>query len=181
MKLARGKDRDMRVDVIILGGKWPGMKKLASAIAAKTLQDSGFLKKYKTTRIELCVALADDAAVRSLNARFRGKDKATNVLSFPQKKDPRSKTFYIGDVILARETVKEEAQAQGKAFKHHAMHLIIHGILHLIGHDHKSLSQAKKMEALETRILRSFGVKNPYEPVLSERSKAGPDLRRRRR
>ncbi|MCC6918189.1 MAG: rRNA maturation RNase YbeY [Alphaproteobacteria bacterium] len=103
----------------------------------------------------VALAFADDAAVRPLNARFRRKDKATNVLSFPSPAGG-------GDIILALETVAGEAEAQGKRFADHAAHLIAHGILHLMGYDHLSERQARPMESLERAILARFAIADPY-------------------
>jgi probable rRNA maturation factor len=105
---------------------------------------------------EVAVVLADDAFVRELNKIFRGKNKATNVLSFPNDEEP------LGDIILSFETVEREAKAQGKSFKAHAIHLIVHGMLHLLGHDHEDDNQAEHMEALEVKILKKLGIANPY-------------------
>jgi len=105
---------------------------------------------------ELSIVLADDAFVRDLNKSYRGKDKPTNVLSFPNDEEP------LGDVILAYETVAREAEEQKKSFKHHAAHLIVHGILHLQGHDHEEEEAAEKMERKEARILRGLGIADPY-------------------
>lgn len=105
---------------------------------------------------EVAVVLASDAFVRQLNHQYRGKDKPTNVLSFPG--DGES----LGDIVLARQTVAKEAKAQGKTFKAHATHLLVHGMLHLSGHDHARGKEAAAMEALEIRILKKLGVSNPY-------------------
>ncbi len=107
---------------------------------------------------ELSVVLSNDKFIQVLNKQWRGKDKPTNVLSFPQE-EPE----LMGDVIMAFETVKREATEQDKDFEDHAKHLIVHGVLHLLGHDHEEDEEAEKMEALEIRILNALGVKNPYE------------------
>jgi len=107
---------------------------------------------------ELTIVLADDALVHSLNKQFRGKDKPTNVLSFPEA----SPSAYLGDVILAFETIKREAAEQHKTFQSHATHLIIHGVLHLLGHDHEDEKDAHAMEQLEIKILKKLGISNPY-------------------
>jgi probable rRNA maturation factor len=105
------------------------------------------------------VLLADDAEVRALNARFRGKDAATNVLSFPSPANPEE---HLGDVALAFETCKREAAEQGKPLSDHLQHLVAHGVLHLVGYDHEIDADAEVMEALERRILESLGVADPY-------------------
>ena len=108
--------------------------------------------------------MADDAFVQSLNKSFRGKDKPTNVLSFPACADPRSPIPdpSLGDIILAFETIAREAQDQAKSFKDHAVHLLVHGTLHLLGHDHKKDAQARDMEKLEINILKKLNINNPY-------------------
>lgn len=107
---------------------------------------------------ELSVVLSSDSFIQVLNKQWRGKDKPTNVLSFPQD-EPE----LMGDVILAFQTVKREADEQNKRFEDHTKHLIVHGILHLLGHDHEKDEEAEEMEALEIEILNALGVKNPYE------------------
>lgn len=114
------------------------------------------VKPRKGKTLEMAVVLADDAFVRELNHQYRGKDKPTNVLSFPGEGD------YLGDVVLARETLEREAQEQGKSIRHHALHLLVHGTLHLQGHDHMKEKEAQAMEALEIKILKTLGVSNPY-------------------
>jgi probable rRNA maturation factor len=104
---------------------------------------------------EISVVLADDAFVRELNRTYRGKDKPTNVLSFPSDE-------HLGDIVLAFETVASEAAQQGKSFKAHAQHLLVHGTLHLLGYDHEQEAQAEEMEGLEVKILKKLGVANPY-------------------
>ena len=108
-------------------------------------------------RYELAVVLADDAFVRDLNRDYRGKDKATNVLSFPS-----DEKGCLGDIVLAFETVEREAAEQGKTFRHHACHLLVHGVLHLLGHDHEEEKEAVLMEQKEVKILKKLGIANPY-------------------
>jgi probable rRNA maturation factor len=107
----------------------------------------------------VAVLLTDDAAVRDLNARFRHKDQATNVLSFPAL--PPSGD-HLGDVALAYQTCAREAGEQGKALSDHLQHLVAHGVLHLVGSDHDVDADAEIMEALERRILAALGVADPY-------------------
>ena len=104
--------------------------------------------------------LADDARLRDLNRAFRGKDQPTNVLSFPAPPH----MGMLGDVALAFETCAREAQEQGKSFRDHAAHLILHGVLHLHGLDHEhGEAEAERMEALERRILAEIGIADPYK------------------
>ena len=106
----------------------------------------------------LTVALADDRRVRALNKRHRRKDKPTNVLSYPS-----GEKLFLGDVVLARQTVWREAKAQNKMPADHLVHLVVHGTLHLLGHDHETgAADAERMEALERRILARLGIADPY-------------------
>jgi probable rRNA maturation factor len=111
--------------------------------------------------VSLC--LADDAALRALNARWRGIDKPTNVLSFPSAPPgPLGRPTTLGDIALAYETLRREAEDLGVPLADHYRHLLAHGFLHLIGYDHQTDPEAERMEALETRILARFGATDPY-------------------
>ncbi len=112
---------------------------------------------------ELSIVLADDALVQTLNGTYRGKDSPTNVLSFPQ--DPivlPGIVAPLGDVILAFETIATEAVAQGKTLNDHVAHLVVHGVLHIVGFDHETEAEAEAMEDLERHILLGMGVADPY-------------------
>jgi probable rRNA maturation factor len=115
---------------------------------------------------EVSVLLADDAAVRRLNRDYRNQDKATNVLSFPSQPVPGvpvSETgALLGDIAMARETVLAEAEAGDLPFDHHATHLLVHGFLHLLGFDHQTDAEAAVMEGLETGILKTLDIPDPY-------------------
>ncbi|WP_028466276.1 rRNA maturation RNase YbeY [Nisaea denitrificans] len=120
-----------------------------------------------TKPIELSIVLGSDAEVRLLNRDYRGKDKATNVLSFPSGlSSDLSGTDMLGDVILAFETVSMEAARDGKPLASHLRHLVVHGILHLLGYDHETEEEASEMERREVEILDGFGISDPYNPVL---------------
>jgi probable rRNA maturation factor len=114
----------------------------------------------------LAIVFADDAMLRALNARHRGKDKPTNVLSFPPAQlpiaDPRA-AAPLGDVVLAFETIAEEAEAAGVTLRSRLSHMIVHGCLHLCGYDHEEDADAQAMEAFERRALARLGVADPYE------------------
>jgi probable rRNA maturation factor len=109
------------------------------------------------------ILLTNDAEVRAFNRDFRGKDKPTNVLSFCGSEVEGG--THLGDVALAYETIAREAGEQGKSLKAHVAHLTVHGMLHLLGHDHARAAEAKAMEALEIRILNTLGIANPYESL----------------
>jgi probable rRNA maturation factor len=112
----------------------------------------------------MSVVFSDDAHVRALNQQWRGKDKPTNVLSFPAYQPGQDGRLppLLGDVILAAETVAAEAFQEGKPLADHIAHLIVHGILHLIGYDHETDTEAEEMEETERRILAALDVPDPY-------------------
>ena len=108
---------------------------------------------------DVVILLTDDETVRDLNGRFRGKDRPTNVLSFPA---PENAQPHLGDIVLAHGVCAAEARAQGKPFADHLSHLVIHGILHLMGHDHEADDEAEAMEAQERMLLAALGIPDPY-------------------
>ena len=122
---------------------------------------------------EISVLLSDDTAIRALNLDWRGKDKATNVLSFPTVAPVGApaemlRDLPLGDIAIAYETAAREARDEDKVFEHHVVHLAVHGALHLIGFDHETEKDAHEMEAAERRILAGLGIADPYrdsEPV----------------
>ncbi len=118
---------------------------------------------------EIAIRLADDKEVRALNAQYRGKDRPTNVLSFPQltpgeitSHEPCEQEILLGDLILARETVVREASEKSVPLEHHVAHLIVHGTLHLMGYDHQDDASADAMEQLERTVLAELGIDDPY-------------------
>ena len=119
-------------------------------------------KAKVTGAAELSIVLTDDAEQQMLNRDWRGIDKPTNVLSFPQIEPFGPVSGLLGDIILARETLVREAEAQGVSFEDHFTHLVVHGFLHLLGYDHMDEDEALAMERLETQILGSLGVADPY-------------------
>jgi probable rRNA maturation factor len=153
MTRATKKRSPISVNVVLLDPAWikvlPGVERLvrksARAAAGNRTQS-------------LTVALADDRRVRALNARDRKKDKPTNVLSYPS-----GERDFLGDVVLARQTVWREARQQRKTPSAHVSHLVVHGTLHLRGYDHETgEADAERMEALERRILKRLGIADPY-------------------
>jgi probable rRNA maturation factor len=114
---------------------------------------------------ELAIMLTDDAGIRALNRDWRGIDKPTNVLSFPapaQAGDDAGAPQLLGDIAIAYETTRAEAEAERKPFADHLSHLAIHGFLHLIGYDHETDADAELMEGLEREILAQLGIADPY-------------------
>ena len=144
---------------------------LVRSAAEAAVAESAFPQLISSERpIELSVRLTNDEEVRALNARWRGKDKATNVLSFPMagEADFQATTvagpeILLGDIALAHGVCAAEAADKGLSVEDHATHLIVHGTLHLLGHDHHDNADAEDMEAREVRALARLGLGNPYE------------------
>jgi probable rRNA maturation factor len=147
----------------------PLVRKAATAAIA----ESAFPQLNESARhIELSVRLAGDEEVRGLNAHWRGKDKPTNVLSFPMAEayeleaaDEDGPALMLGDIILARGVCEREAAEKGVTIDEHATHLVVHGTLHLLGYDHQADADATDMERREADALARLGIANPYEIV----------------
>ena len=142
----------------------------AEAVAAALALTPFASLAHAAPLVEVAVRLTDDAEVQTLNRDFRGKDKPTNVLSFPQVQDDLLEglansddgEILLGDIVLARETCAREAEEKAISIADHATHLIVHGTLHLVGYDHGDDASAGAMEALEVKALASLGIANPY-------------------
>lgn len=116
--------------------------------------------------LEATILLTDDAAVRELNRTWRGIDRPTNVLSFPSNAPPPpGGPRHLGDIALAHETCEREAVSEGKSLDDHVAHLVIHGLLHLLGHDHEDESEAQAMERTEIAALALIGIGDPYRDL----------------
>jgi probable rRNA maturation factor len=172
----------LELEIVDEGGDWSSFG-TASELALAAGQAVARQPRFEgSDAAVVCIALSDDATVRDLNARYRGKDAATNVLSFPSSTaganefgDARN----LGDVVLACETVGAEACEQGIPPAHHLQHLVVHGLLHLLGFDHDNDADALEMEGLETEILASLGIANPYvEPAIMTEGAAAALVRR---
>jgi probable rRNA maturation factor len=131
---------------------WPGLPNETR----RFLETVAKHPKLKVPKGEVTVVFASDERLQALNAQFRGKHRPTNVLSFPDTATP------LGGMALALGTVRQEARGQRKEFIHHTKHMILHGFLHLLGHDHQTSREARLMERLETAILSEMGIPNPY-------------------
>ena len=148
-----------------------GWESLVRCAAEAAIAESAFPQLATSPRsVELSVRLAGNDEVRSLNAQWRGKDKPTNVLSFPQLQPAEIENaandgpeLMLGDLILARETCQDEAAEKAVPLQDHAAHLIVHGTLHLLGYDHHDDRAAEEMESREIRALALLGIANPYE------------------
>jgi len=156
----------LAIDLIIDAGDWSRLADAEALIAraASAVSDAVDVGLGATATI----VLSDDAEVRRLNAQWREKDKPTNVLSFPAPEQPG--VNFLGDVILAAETVAAEARDGNLPLEHHVTHLVIHGLLHLLGFDHETDEDAEEMESLETAILAGLGVPDPYAEPFEARS-----------
>jgi probable rRNA maturation factor len=153
MTRATRKPSRTAVDVVVLDRAWLKALPVVERLVRKAARAATANRKRSLT-----VALADDKRVRALNARDRRKDAPTNVLSYLS-----GEREFLGDIVLARQTVWREAKSQGKTPADHLSHLVVHGTLHLLGYDHEtSEADAERMEALERRILAKLGIADPY-------------------
>lgn len=159
----------LHTDILISDGDW------ASAIVdVESVCQQAALAAFKAcgelelAQFEISILLSDDKHVRSLNKKYRGIDKPTNVLSFANfdwNKESKSLAtpHLLGDVVIAFETTLSEAEQEGKKLKDHLSHLVVHGVMHLIGLDHEHHSEAKIMESLEKTTLAGLGISDPYD------------------
>ena len=152
------------VDVMVEAGAWPPARRLATLARRAVALALAEAQAPRDAPSEVSVVFTDDAHVRALNAGWRGKDKATNVLSFPAFAMPRGGALppMLGDVVLAAEAISREAALEEKPFEHHLIHLIVHGVLHLLGYDHEAEADAEAMEAAERRALARLAIRDPY-------------------
>jgi len=157
-------DVPIELAILVEAGKWPDENALA-AVAGRVLAATiDVLALDVEEQTELSLVFTDDAHIRQLNAAWRGKDKPTNVLSFPIADAEPGLPLppMLGDIVLAFETVQREALAEEKPFEHHLAHLILHGFLHLLGYDHEEEGEAERMEESERRVLAVLAIPDPY-------------------
>ena len=168
--------RQLDISFSLEAGDWEAavtdVERLVEAAARAAFEAAEQPEILDGAPAEMSLVLADDALVQTLNRDYRDKDKPTNVLSFALLDDledtddvlarDEGMPILIGDVILAFETVQREAREQGKSVEDHLTHLVIHGVLHLLGYDHQSDPDADRMERLETSILARMGIADPY-------------------
>lgn len=154
--MARGAVKtEILIEDVAWRAAWPTLR---ADIRALVKYVSGSQAMQGSARAgQFVVVLAGDLRLHDLNKRFRGKDKPTNVLSFPDPDAP------FGGIALSVETIRREARVQDKPFVNHAKHMILHGFLHLLGFDHQRMKDARLMEGLETAILASMSIPDPYK------------------
>jgi probable rRNA maturation factor len=148
------------IDISVEAGDWPSNRTLRSLVDKAVT--AAFAEADTTGTSELSVVFADDAQIRMLNAGWRGKDKPTNVLSFPASPEELAAGGALGDLVVCAPVVGREAREQGKTLGAHWAHMVVHGTLHLLGFDHEKPRAARAMEALEVEILRGLGYQDPY-------------------
>jgi probable rRNA maturation factor len=154
-------------EVLIVADAWNNEPD-ADAVIQRAVAAAAEMADADTADAELAVMLTDDAGIRTLNSNWRGIDKPTNVLSFPALQPPTRVAAtddippMLGDIAIANETVRREADDERKPFDHHLSHLTVHGFLHLVGYDHETDDEAEAMEALEIEILAQLGIPDPY-------------------
>ncbi len=158
---------------VILHAEGTGKSEMSTLISDVRDAARAALGVAGVARAEMTLVITDDARMRALNRQFRGIDKPTNVLSFPEPEESphpeQNAAPSLGDVVVSLDTLVREAAEQGKSFSAHAAHLVVHGVLHLLGYDHASDGDAARMEALEVRTLARLGFPDPYaNPQLVE-------------
>jgi probable rRNA maturation factor len=149
------------IDILVASSDWQNvddLDPLTRRCIAASIEESGVLLAESC---ELSVTFCADDEIRDLNAQWRGKDSATNVLSFPTPGAVEARPL-LGDIVIAYETVAREAREQQKTLQAHVAHMIMHGFLHLVGYDHLSAEEAEEMENLERRIAAKLGMRDPY-------------------
>lgn len=157
-------DPDVAIDIRC--DRWlenlPQVMTLCRRAAAAALAGAG---ETNPSDSEISIVLADDDFVQTLNRSWRDQDSPTNVLAFPAAGDemPQDGARLLGDVVVAFQTSQREATDQGKTLDDHLSHLIVHGVLHLLGYDHLADEEAEQMERLETDVLSGLGIKAPYD------------------
>jgi probable rRNA maturation factor len=184
-RASRNRAEPVKLEIAVRSARWRKQHTAQSVVRKAVLAAA---KAASTAPAELAIVLSHDSAIKALNRDWRGKNTATNVLSFPAAPagpSPKAKKIskksakkssqntpdkcrapipYIGDIVIAYQTTAREAAAEGKPFSHHLAHLAVHGFLHLLGYDHENDRDAEEMETLERRILRRLAVPDPYAP-----------------
>jgi probable rRNA maturation factor len=155
----------MTIEIDVEDPSWnqiPDLEGLTKRAVAAALAETTF----SADSCDVAILFTNDEVMGEINTAWRGKSGPTNVLSFPAPGDlpvPEGEARPLGDIVLASGVVTREAAEQGKSLPDHVAHLIVHGILHLLGHDHEDDDEAHQMESLETEILKGLGISDPYE------------------
>lgn len=150
------------IDVIVDSALWRAQPDAEIVVRRAIAAAASAVSTVSTKDAELAIVLTDDSAIRTLNRKWRGTDKPTNVLSFPAGHSVRDVPETLGDIVIAFETVETEAATEGKSFADHLAHLAVHGFLHLLGYDHETDGEANAMERLESSILAQLDMPDPY-------------------
>ncbi len=159
---------------------WRKALPAAEALCRRAARAALAAAPRRTPRGTIAIALADDALLQELNHQFRGRNKPTNVLSFPTDAGDPLAPGQLGDIALALQTLKREAAQQDKTLRQHLLHLVVHGTLHLLGYDHERPGQARTMERLERQVLAGLGLPDPYRrPAAPIRSAETPKRNRK--
>ncbi len=164
---------DPVIDVAIESGDWASLEAPSQLVEAAILAAIGETGVALAANAEISVLFCDDDFIRDLNRKWRGIDRPANVLSFPAGGDAAFAPL-LGDIVIAFETASREASEAGRPLRDHVAHLLVHGFLHLIGHDHIGAAEAETMEALERAILGRLGIADPFRESLIEEA-AGAD------
>ena len=170
--------KSINIEVEVKSKRWleiANIEKFIQSQSAKLIELSPLKKFLKNgTLFEISISLCSNSQIKKINQQFRNIDKSTNVLSFANLDEKiiqklglknaigKPKYLFLGDIILGFEYIKNEAENNNKKFNDHLTHLVIHGILHLIGYDHEDAKMASEMENLEIKILKQLGINNPY-------------------
>jgi len=172
MNITPTQNHNLTKDFLIEDSRWKARPDCQPAIDRAVETARSYVEQNEAIAFmpdsELSIVLTDDLSIKTLNATHRGKDKATNVLSFPIDEEADLFGPLLGDIVFAYETIEREADDMGIEFLHHLAHLSVHGFLHLLGYDHNETDEAEKMEAVEIAILASLDIANPYagsEPI----------------
>jgi probable rRNA maturation factor len=153
----------LTADILVTADCWEAEPE-ASTLVQRAIEAAARRATASAEGAEVAIVLTDDSGIRTLNRDWRGIDKPTNVLSFPAARTPAGGNAprMLGDIAIAYEITRREAESENKPFAHHLSHLAVHGFLHLVGYDHENDADAEKMETVEREILASLGVPDPY-------------------
>jgi probable rRNA maturation factor len=162
------------IDIAIEAEDWASLDVPSQLAEAAILAAIGESRVSLAANAEISILFCDDGFIRGLNRKWRGIDQPANVLSFPASGDAASAPL-LGDIVIAFETASREASEAGRPLRDHVAHLLVHGFLHLIGHDHVGAAEAETMEALERAILGRLGIADPIRESLIEEAAGAND------